>query len=389
MKICLVNSLYKPYARGGAEVIVEILAENLSAQGHSVYIITSDPKGYKRPNILREKHGKIEIFRLGGYNSRPFYNLSQLGPFLRLFWHYNDVRAVKASKLFKDIITDIQPDLIWAHNLKGLGYGITKIAKQSKAKYWLTIHDVQYYDPSGLLIYGEKLGIVYRLARYFYTRLVRNILAMPDLLISPSQWLLDLYKEKDLFTSCDSMQILNPLSKLEVVEKEETDQMRIMFSGQFEKHKGVITLLEAVKEYNKEVEHKILLDVWGRGSLQSTVAKYKDVKIYDWPDFKDWPKIMSQYDLAVVPSLCYENSPTAIRIAKTLGISVMGSNIGGIPELLDIHKGDYLFEPGNISDLVKQLQVYANRKLSHKLRLERVDNTMSVNDYWEILSAKL
>jgi len=389
MKICLVNSLYKPYARGGAEVIVEILAENLSVQGHSVYIITSDLKEYKRPNILKEKRGKIEVFRLGGYNSCPFYNLSQLGPFLRLFWHYNDVRAVKASQLFKDIMVDIKPDLIWVHNLKGLGYGITKVAKQSKAKFWLTIHDVQYYDPSGLLIYGKKLSSVYRLARYFYTKLVRSVVVMPDLLISPSQWLLDLYKEKRLFNNCDSIQILNPLSKLTVVEKKESDQMRIMFSGQFENHKGIITLLEAVKEFNKESEHKILLDVWGRGSLRPTIAKYKEVKIYDWPDFNEWPKIMSQYDLAVVPSLCYENSPTAIRIAKTLGVSVIGSNIGGIPELLDIHQGDYLFTPGNVNDLVKQLHVYANRKLSHKLRLERIDDTMSVNDYWEILSAKL
>ncbi|MFW0862368.1 MAG: glycosyltransferase [Candidatus Komeilibacteria bacterium] len=389
MKICLVNSLYKPYARGGAEIIVEILAEYLSAQGHSVYIITSDPKQYNKPNILREKQGKIEIFRLGGYNSRSFADLSKLGPFLRLFWHYNDVKAVKSSRLFKDIIEDIKPDLIWGHNLKGLGYGLTKVASEFKSTFWLTIHDVQYYDPSGLLIYKKRLNIIYRLARSIYVRLVRKIVAMPDLLISPSQWLLDLYKDKKLFINCKCIQILNPLNELVRVDRKESSELRIMFSGQFETHKGIITLLEAVKKYNKGAEHKILLDVWGRGSLQNKISDYANVNIYEWPDFNDWPKVMSQYDLAVVPSLCYENSPTAIRIAKTLGVSVIGSNIGGIPELLDIHKGDYLFEPGNVDDLVEQLKVYANRKLSHKLRSANVDYGMSVKDYWDTLSAKL
>ena len=162
-----------------------------------------------------------------------------------------------------------------------------------------------------------------------------------------------------------------------------------MFSGQLEVHKGILTLLEAIKEFNSKAEKKIILDIWGRGSLREQILIYDNVQINDWPEFNNWPKIMSNYDLAIVPSLCYENSPTAIRIAKTLGLSVIGSNIGGIPELLDVNNGDYLFEPGNVKDLLQQLEIFANRKLSHKLRSAKVDNTMSVRDYWETLSAKL
>ncbi|MBL7022293.1 glycosyltransferase [Patescibacteria group bacterium] len=389
MKICLVNSLYKPYTRGGAEVIVNILAEYLSNNGHTVYIITSDIKAYSKPNILREKQGVIEVYRLGGYNFSPFYSLSDMGPFLRLFWHYRDIKSKVSSRLFKDIIEDIQPDLIWCHNLKGLGYGLTGIAKKSQAKFWLTLHDVQYFDPSGLLIYGKKLSAIYTFARSVYTKMVKKVIAMPDLLISPSQWLLDLYKSKNLFTDANSIQILNPITELDNVEKKDTDELRIMFSGQLEVHKGILTLLEAIKEFNSKAEKKIILDIWGRGSLREQILIYDNVQINDWPEFNNWPKIMSNYDLAIVPSLCYENSPTAIRIAKTLGLSVIGSNIGGIPELLDVNNGDYLFEPGNVKDLLQQLEIFANRKLSHKLRSAKVDNTMSVRDYWETLSAKL
>ncbi|MCK5590955.1 MAG: hypothetical protein KAI72_03265 [Candidatus Pacebacteria bacterium] len=43
MKICLINNLYKPYARGGAEQIVKNIADGLSKKNHLVFIIATKP----------------------------------------------------------------------------------------------------------------------------------------------------------------------------------------------------------------------------------------------------------------------------------------------------------------------------------------------------------
>jgi glycosyltransferase involved in cell wall biosynthesis len=390
MKICLVNSLYHPHTRGGAEDSVKILAEYLSDQGHSVFIITTDIKKYERPLILREKQDKITIFRLGGHNFEPFSSLNEIGPFLRLLWHIRDSFAFKSKGLFKEIIDEIKPDLIWMHNIKGIGYGVSRIAKTSSAKFWLTLHDVQYYDPSGLIIYKKKLSILYYIARAGYKYLVKHIIATPDLLISPSQWLFDFYESKGLFKQAAKMQLLNPLGDFKVADKiDKSDNFKIAFAGQVEKHKGVLLALDGVCKYNQAEDDLVTLDVWGKGSLQAEVMAKKSVSYRGWVEFDKLPSVLQNYDLLIVPSLCYENSPTTIRLARLAGVPVLGANLGGIPELLDVNSGDYLFTPGSVDDFVKQLRVFKNRKLSNKLRDSKLDISMSVKDYWETLLGKL
>jgi len=45
MKICIINNLYPPYVRGGAEQVVAKTVQGLLERGHRVVIITSSPAG--------------------------------------------------------------------------------------------------------------------------------------------------------------------------------------------------------------------------------------------------------------------------------------------------------------------------------------------------------
>ena len=77
MKICLVNNLYDPYQRGGAENITKIIAQNLKKQNHNVFIITTKPSF----SSLNKKEQE-EIYFL---NSFYFY-LNRLPLILRFVW---------------------------------------------------------------------------------------------------------------------------------------------------------------------------------------------------------------------------------------------------------------------------------------------------------------
>ena len=60
------------------------------------------------------------------------------------------------------------------------------------------------------------------------------------------------------------------------------------------------------------------------------------------------PEDMSFYasaDTLLVPSLCYENTPTVITEAHSHGLRVVASLIGGIPEML--LPNDIAIEPAN------------------------------------------
>ena len=92
---------------------------------------------------------------------------------------------------------------------------------------------------------------------------------------------------------------------------------------------------------------------------------------------------------AVVPSECYENCPYSILEALSLGVPVIGSNIGGIPELIMNGVNGFLFEKENINDLKdKIITLYSDNTLREKFSYNAinyiVNNHNSLNYYDEI-----
>jgi len=57
----------------------------------------------------------------------------------------------------------------------------------------------------------------------------------------------------------------------------------------------------------------------------------------------------------IMASECYENAPLACIESMALGRSVVGSNIGGIPELVKDERTGLLFEPRNAEDLSRKI----------------------------------
>jgi len=62
-------------------------------------------------------------------------------------------------------------------------------------------------------------------------------------------------------------------------------------------------------------------------------------------------ELYKKANLLVVPSIWYDNSPTVIYESFSFGVPVIGSRIGGIPELIKDGYNGFLFEAGNIEEL--------------------------------------
>ncbi len=150
MKVCLINNLYEPYSRGGAEQIVKNIADGLNKKNHRVFIITTRPD--VEPSFGEAMAGKCRIY----YLKSLYYNLNKVPKFFRLFWHFFDLFDFYSYFKIKKILKKENPDLVITHNLKGIGYLTPLAIKKSKIKYFHTLHDVQLAIPSGLLINGEK-----------------------------------------------------------------------------------------------------------------------------------------------------------------------------------------------------------------------------------------
>src|SRR5208337_1184489 len=64
---------------------------------------------------------------------------------------------------------------------------------------------------------------------------------------------------------------------------------------------------------------------------------------------------------SAVPSIWYENQPATILETYAMGRPVIGSRLGGIPELIEENGTGLLCEPGNATDLGEKIRFLLGR----------------------------
>ena len=66
---------------------------------------------------------------------------------------------------------------------------------------------------------------------------------------------------------------------------------------------------------------------------------------------EDLPEVLNDQDVLVLPSICPETFSLVIREANLMGLPVIASRIGAIPEAVHEGVNGFLFEPGNVGEL--------------------------------------
>ena len=151
-------------------------------------------------------------------------------------------------------------------------------------------------------------------------------------------------------------------------------ELRIGFIGQIYEHKGVHVLLEAVCKLPPSVN--VQLHVYGNlNDFPEYVQRLRDIagddpRIHLEGTFSnaDVGKVISSFDVIVVPSLWYENTPLVIYEAMAAGCPVVCSRFGGMAEMVREGVDGMMFEKGNVAELAGILQKLAtNRDLLKQL----------------------
>lgn len=108
----------------------------------------------------------------------------------------------------------------------------------------------------------------------------------------------------------------------------------------------------------------IRLKLAGTGPLLDTVMeysrKYCNIEYEGILNDEKLSKIISNCYFVMVPSEWYENNPMTIVESYALSKPVIGSQIGGIPEVIIQGKTGYLFESRNINNLIQLFQMTLN-----------------------------
>lgn len=371
MKICLIHNLYQPYSRGGAEQVVEATIKYLVSKGSEVIFITSTPD---KDEIVEDAN--LRIYRLKQNNIFGFLNLHKHSFLMRFLWHFFDMFNFGIATRVKNILEKEKPVVVHTHNLMGLSFLIPREVRNLKIRHVHTVHDVQLVEPSGIIPKAQEKKRRYNgwlIRQYFLV--VRSLVDSPNVVISPSKFLLNFYKEKGFFKKSVLKVLANPLTfgVLNNFSKQEHAGFNFLYLGQIERHKGIFELLETFSKIKEATLHV----VGGGTCLEELKTKFQNldnVIFYGQKSREDLLGIFNKMDVTVFPSLCYENYPAVIFESFYFSIPVLASNHSSIPEFIKIGENGWLFDIEKENDLLVKMNWCLENKTDIKVMSESIDS---------------
>ncbi|MBI5728313.1 MAG: glycosyltransferase family 4 protein [Candidatus Magasanikbacteria bacterium] len=357
MKVCLINNLYPPFARGGAEQVVDKTVHGLVDHGAEVVVITSTPQ---RPERLTA--GALTIYRIHPPNFFFYTAARQYSFFLRLLWHGVDMFHYPAARAVRAILRHENPDIVHTHNLMGISFLVPRLVRRLGLRHLHTVHDVQLVEPSGIILKKKENDWRYTgLSTQAYTALMKGLMGSPEAIISPSQFLLDFYAVRGFFPASTKVMLRNPISLPAVRRRGATAaELRFLYLGQIEEHKGVLFLAESFRRLLvRYPDLECSLHIAGSGSaserLAALAADCPRIVVHGRVEREALPELFAAADVTIVPSLCYENSPTVIFESFSFGVPVVASRVEGIAELIREGENGFTFKTEDSSALIERL----------------------------------
>ncbi|MFH1858259.1 MAG: glycosyltransferase family 4 protein [Candidatus Omnitrophota bacterium] len=132
---------------------------------------------------------------------------------------------------------------------------------------------------------------------------------------------------------------------------------KIVFIGRLGEEKGVQVLIQAWKAWGAKAP---LLEVIGDGPLRKALSEAVSgdglggkIVFRGQLPFDETQQSLSRARLLILPSLCFEGFPMVVREAFALGVPVVASRLGPLPDIVKEGVAGALFEAGNAEDLLR------------------------------------
>ena len=359
MKIIQINNIH--FRRGGADIVYLNTGKLLEYHKHEVFYFSQENE--KNENTSSNYYFVEET----NYFDKTF--LSKIYSIPRFF--YSNESKSKLSSL----INDIQPDLAHIHLYKGvLTPSILQVLKNNHVPVIITLHDYGLLCPHNLMLDG-KMNICTRCINGSALNCIthkcnRNNLMLStisslefifhktffpfenyfDKIIAVSKFGQSIHqKSKSLFNKIVHLYNFYPdLNQTEINTKKGD---YILYFGRLSSEKGVETLFTA---WLKE-ERKLKLKIVGTGELfeelnEKSIGR-SNIEMLGFKSGDELNILIREASFIIVPSEWYENNPLTIIEAYANGKPVIGSNVGGIPEIINDGDTGFLFDMGSVNDL--------------------------------------
>ena len=363
MRVLAANKFY--FVKGGAERYFFELKRILEERGNEV-VPFAMRHGDNEPSEHSDLFVSHEDFGDG------------VGAVRRLRAAARVVYSIEARRRIEALVDRTRPDVAHLHNIAHqLSPSILYGLRARGVPVVQTLHDYKLVCPNyQMFVDGETCercrkwrywnAVIHRCMRGSLSRsltvcveacahkLLGTYARNVDMFIAPSRSL----RDRMIAHGVDSERIVHlPYAiALDAYEPRHDSDGYAVYVGRLSTGKGLGTLLGAAA-----LAGDVRLRVIGTGPLEGElrVRAQRDgldnVEFLGYRTGDDLRSLFSGALFVVVPSECYENSPLTVYEALAYGKAVVGSTMGGIPELVAAGETGLIFEAGDHEALAQCL----------------------------------
>ncbi len=399
MEILLLNNFFTVY--GGAEKVMFRTAELLEEKGNKVQYFCTN----KKPYIIND-YEYTKYFT-------EYTNFSKFSAIKKITTLPKSFYNTQAEKDLSLLLREIKPDVIHGN---GLIYNLTPSVLNACAKNNLpivmTMHDCNLLCPAITFIKknksycnthdcinGNALHCITN--KCFQNNLFKSTIAAMEFTYRRFHKLYD--KISYFICPTEAIQELAlkaniPSSKLIVLEhfidvdnKPNYDNKNyFLYVGRLSKEKGIITLLNAMKNL-PDIELHIVGNGEEEENIKNEISRLnlKNIKLLGYRSGKDLNNEYKNCIAGIVPSTAFEMFGLIIIEAFRYGKPVIGTNIGGIAKIIGHNKNGILFPVDDSKKLAEEIKkLYDNPELVKELgknARHKVENKYSPDVHYEKL----
>jgi len=362
MKILQINNCH--YRRGGADSVYLNTIELLKKFGNEVFEFSQSGAD----NFDSE----FEDYFVNEFNPLKLNTLTKITSTPRQLY------SIEASYKLAKLLQNLRPDIAHIHLYKGvLTASILTILKKNKIPICITLHDYSLLCPRNILFDGDnkicekcissssincvikrcnRKNLMFSFINYLEFNINNNIIKPEnyfDKIIPVSRFSFNKHSlKKSIKDKLVHLYNFSPKCESAIPNPEKGNYF--LYFGRLSNEKGLHTLINAFQKLGSAYKLKIV----GTGPLVEELKSIIKIKNIDFLGFKtgnELNAIVADCSFVIVPSEWYENNPMTIVEGYSLGKPVIGSRIGGIPELIEDNLTGYTFEMANIDDLVDKI----------------------------------
>ncbi len=371
MKVLLVNKFH--YRKGGGETYYFDLAEGLRSLGHEVIFFSSQSE--RNEPCAQERYFTRERNYDGGGS-----------PLAKVRDGLAAVYSLDARSRFDRLLEDERPDIVHLNLVqRQLTFSIMDAPALKDVPVVYTAHDYGLVCPNYLMLDGSG-EVCDACAGGGFSNCVRRrcirgsyaksaLVAMEsavarargchdriDAVIAPSRFMAETLAAGGVPSGKITVMhnYANP-QLMRVALQPAGDTARepyLLFFGRLSREKGVDVLLEAYASVWERLPHDMPLVVVGDGPERDALeALAREKGISERVRFAGFQtgRALNDYveraSLVIVSSRCRENYPYSIMEAFAYGTPVIGTRMGGIPELVSDGETGFLCECGDPDSL--------------------------------------